>query len=181
MERQTHNGIERYRLGYPNREVRQSLNESLLDVLTGDESKREDRSDRLGDALRRGDLVKLETVMRALFAGIPYQWHTRQPIARYEGYYASVFYSYFTGLGVEVKVEDSGSVGRLDMAVLTGGRVYVFEFKVVEHSGHGNALQQLRDRRYADRFRSRGEPIHLVGVEFSEKARNVVAFETELA
>jgi len=98
-------------------------------------------------------------------------------IANYEGYYASVFYSYFAALGYEIVVEESSSHGRLDMAVRTGGRVYLFEFKVVEMTPPGSALAQLRERGYADKYRGRGEPIHLVGVEFSRETRNVTAFE----
>ena len=32
-------------------------------------------------------------------------------------------------------------------------------------------------RRYADKYRARGEPIHLIGVEFSRDTRNLTAFE----
>ena len=115
--------------------MRQSFNESLLDYLTGDELRRESHSISLSRLLRAGDFAGLERLFRAFFASIPYEWHTRNEIARYEGYYASVFYSYFAGLGLEVAVEDSGSGGRLDMAVRAEGRVYLFEFKVLERAG----------------------------------------------
>ena len=88
-----------------------------------------------------------------------------------------MFYSYFAALGYEIVVEESSSHGRLDMAVRTGGHVYLFEFKVVELAPPGPALAQLRERRYADKYRASGEPIHLIGVEFSRETRNVTAFE----
>jgi hypothetical protein len=50
---------------------------------------------------------------------------------------------------------------------------------VVELAPKGQALQQIRDRGYADKYRGRGEPIHLVGVEFSRDSRNIVGFEVE--
>ena len=37
---------------------------------------------------------------------------------------------------------------------------------------------KMRERGYADKYRARGEPIHLVGVEFSEARRNLVGMET---
>ena len=74
-------------------------------------------------------------------------------------------------------MEESSSHGRLDMAVRTGGHLYLFEFKVAELAPPGSALAQLRERGYADKYRGRGEPIHLIGVEFSRKTRNVTAFE----
>ena len=94
------------------------------------------------------------------------------------GYYASVVYSYFAALGLDVTVEDSTSHGRLDMAVEFNDNVYLFEFKVVELAGEGAAMAQLRSRGYADKYRHLGQPIHLVAVEFSKETRNVVAFET---
>ena len=48
-------------------------------------------------------------------------------------------------------------------------------------AGPGAALAQLKARGYADKYRARGEPIYLVGVEFSRKSRNVTAFDTEAA
>ena len=33
------------------------------------------------------------------------------------------------------------------------------------------------ERDYAARYRAGGEPIHLIGVEFSRESRNVTAFE----
>ena len=176
-----HDGIQYYRLGYPNREVRQSFNVSLLDYLTGDASRREANSIRLGQLLRAADFAGLEELVHAFFASIPYEWHRRNEIARYEGYYASVFYSYFAGLGLDVRVEESGSRGRLDMAVRAGGRVYLFEFKVRERAGPGAAMAQLKQRGYADKYRHLGEPVHLVAVEFSAETRNVAGFEAELA
>ena len=96
-----------YRLGYPNREVRQSLNDRLLRRLTGDAPRRAEHSARLYDLLLANDFEGLETLFHAFFSSIPYEWHTRNEVARYEGYYASVFYSYFAGLGLDVTVEDS--------------------------------------------------------------------------
>ena len=75
-------------LGYPNREVRQSLNESLLRRLTGRPASLAEHTARLYDLLAANDFRGLETLFRALFASIPYEWHTRNDIARYEGYYA---------------------------------------------------------------------------------------------
>ena len=171
-------GMPLYRLGYPNREVRQSLNESLLRYLVKDASRQLTNSVRLYRLLEANDFAGLEELFRAFFASIPYQWYTNDDIARYEGYYASVFYSYFAALGLRVSVEDSSSHGRLDMAVEFNDNVYLFEFKVVELAGEGAAMAQLRSRGYPAKYRHLGQPIHLVAVEFSRDERNVVAFET---
>ena len=166
-----------YRLGYPNREVRQSLNRSLLRHLVKDQAQQIENSVRLYRHLERNDFDGLRELFHAFFAGIPYEWYTNNDIARYEGYYASVFYAYFAATGLDVTVEDHASHGRLDMAVRFNRNVYLFEFKVVEQASRGAAMAQLRSRRYADKYRHLGEPIHLVAVEFSKDARNLTAFE----
>ncbi len=75
--------------------------------------------------------------------------------------------------------QDITNKGRIDMTVLFNGHVYLFEFKVVEDVPEGRALQQIKDRGYAGKYRARGEPIHLIGVEFSREQRSVVGFEVE--
>ncbi len=166
-----------YRLGYPNREVRQSLNEHLLLHLVPDDARQMANSTRLERLLETADCAGLRELFHAFFASIPYEWHTNNDIANYEGYYASVFYSYFAASGYDIVVEESSAAGRLDMAVRTGGHVYLFEFKVVEQAGAGAALAQLRERGYAAKYRGRNETIHLIGVEFSRKTRTLAAFE----
>ena len=189
-------GMALYRLGYPNREVRQSLNRVLLRQLVQDVKQQTANSTRLARLLEAHDCAGLKELFQAFFASIPYQWYTNNAIANYEGFYASVFYSYFAALGYEIAVEESSSHGRLDMAVRTGGHVYLFEFKVVEMASSGSALAQLRERDYAAKYRGGeraplgstrsgggptapggGQRIHLIGVEFSRETRNVTAFE----
>ena len=179
--REVLDGGTRYRLGYPNREVRQSLNESLLDYLTGDAWRPEEHRGPLRRILREADFAGLEERIRALFAAIPHDWCRRNDIDRFEGHYASVMYAYFASLGQDVGAEESGSRGRADLVLRAGARVYLFEFKLAERAGAGAALAQLKERGYAGKYRHLGVPLHLVGVEFSKETRNVRRFETELA
>ena len=175
-------GRTRYRLGYPNQEVRQGLNESLLSRLADDPSAAARHRFRLYDLLQADDFDGLEELLTAFFAGIPYQWHVRNDVADYEGYYASVFYALFAAAGLDVVVEDSTGRGRVDLAVRLAGRVCLFEFKVVESAPEAPArpsaaMEQLRERGYADKYRAAGGPVHLIAVEFSKRTRNVAAFE----
>ncbi|WP_461465789.1 PD-(D/E)XK nuclease domain-containing protein, partial [Melaminivora sp.] len=111
-------------------------------------------------------------MLHSLFASIPHDWYRNNPITQYEGYWASIFYSHFAALGLDIRLEDVTNQGRIDMAVLFNGQVYLFEFKVVEQTPEGKALAQLQAKNYAEKYRSRGEPMHLIGVEFSSSARN---------
>ena len=166
-----------YWLGYPNREVRQSLNESLLDYLVKDPSEQMANSVQLYRLLEANEFAGLETLFHAFYASIPYEWYTNNDIASFEGYYASVFYSYFAGLGLNITVEDSSSHGRVDMTVHFNDNIYLFEFKVVELASEGAAMAQLQEKGYADKYRSLDQPIYLIGVEFSKNTRNITAFE----
>jgi hypothetical protein len=168
-----------YRLRYPNREVFQSLHGRLLNAWTPSEQSAAKRRMSLHRLLRSNDFAGLQNLFTAFFASIPHDWYRNNPIAQYEGYYASVFYSHFAALGLDIRLEDTTHRGRIDMAVLFNANVYLFEFKVVELVPEGRALQQLKDRAYADKYRARGEPIHLIGIEFSKDSRSVVGFEVE--
>ena len=168
-----------YRLRYPNREVRQSLHNSLLDTLVQSRRVRLNNRIRLYELLAAHDLSALRALFTAFFASIPNDWYRNNPIAQYEGYYASVFYSYFAALGLDITVEDSSNHGRLDMAVRFQNRIYLFEFKVVELVPQGKALAQLVARNYAAKYLDSGNAITLIGVEFSKETRNIVAFDVE--
>ena len=169
-----------YTLGYPNQEVYQSLNELLLSTFTQNKSAQSDQSIFLYDLLGANDFDGLKGLFHSFFASIPHHWYTSNDIQTFEGFYASVFYSYFAALGLDVIVEDCTNHGRLDMTLKFNKQVYLFEFKVVELVPKGKALQQIKDKQYADKYRGLNQPIHLIGVEFSKKDRNIVGFEVEL-
>ena len=165
-----------FTLKYPNLEVQSALNDSLLQSLTNIDRPQVGKLYRL---LQAQDFAGIQTLLHAFYASIANDWYRKNELTSYEGYYASVFYCYLAALGMEIRLEDPTNLGRIDMTLLFNGQVFLFEFKVVEMNPAGSALQQLKDMDYADKYRSRGEPIHLIGVEFSKASRNVVGFEVE--
>ena len=175
-------GLVEYRLGFPNQEVRQSLNERLLTALLPDAPRRLAQKASPRKLLAANDFEGLEALLRAVFSAIPHQWHARNDIRDYEGYYASVVYSYFAAKGLDVVAEDSSSGGRADLVVRGDEGVHVFEFKLLQDArARGEALAQIKARGYADKYRQPGCPVHLIGVEFSREARNIATFEVERA
>jgi hypothetical protein len=168
-----------YTLGYPNHEVETSLNAALLIGYGADGQRAFENRLRLLRLLTYADCAGLQTLFQAFFNSIPYDWHRNNLIAQYDGYYASVFYSYFAALGLPITLEDATNHGQLDMTVRFSGQMYLFEFKVVELTPDGRALQQIKDRGYAEKYRAEGAPLHLIGVEFSRDSRTVVGFEVE--
>ena len=124
-----------YTLGYPNREVESSLNAGLLGGFGAPERSSFETRLKLIDALKSGNLAALSDLFHAFYATIPHDWYRKNALAKFEGYYASIFYSYFAALGLDIRLEDTTNKGRIDMAVLFEGQVFLFEFKVVELTG----------------------------------------------
>ncbi len=181
-------GQRHYRLGYPNREVRASLNRHLLAALAPPPPEHDAKANKarqaavssLSDHLRAARFDQLQRSLSAFFASIPHDWHRNNELDRYEGYYASVFFALLNGCGLDTRPEEASSRGNLDLAVLTRQRIVLIEFKTVPgRHGSGRALRQLKAKRYADQHLGSGKPVHMVGVEFSRETRNVARVEWE--
>ena len=169
-----------YTLDYPNFEVRQSLNDGLLGYIAGPENGVANQGDELGRLLATNDFEGFADRMRSFFAGIPYQWQGTNSPARYEAWYAGMLYACFRTIGLDLRVEDSSGRGRADMVALHAGQVFVFEFKMADGKGDSDsvapqAIDQIQEKGYAEKYRDRGEPVHLVGVAFSGDDRNLAA------
>ncbi len=160
-----------YTLDYPNLEVRQSLNQGLLGFLGRQGKEVSDSGKELGHLLVANDFEGFADRLRSFFAGIPYQWQGSNGPARYEAWYAGMLYACFRTIGLDLRVEDSSSRGRADMVALHGGQVFVFEFKMADgeddrDAAARQAIEQIREKGYAEKYRNRKEPVHLVGVAF---------------
>ncbi|BDV00506.1 ATPase AAA [Thermodesulfomicrobium sp. WS] len=171
-----------YFLGVPNHEVRTALNEALLTAWLPAPTRVREAGLDLYDWLAQGDTEAVHGHFQRLFASIPADWYRKSPIAQYEGYFASVFYSHLASLGLSIIPEDISSHGRCDLAVRYEHTVWVFEFKVVDgEAPTGAALTQLRAKNYAAKYRAPGITVIEVGVEFSTAKRQIVGWEVALA
>jgi hypothetical protein len=170
-------GMRRFELGYPNQEVKQSLTDYILTYLTDLTVEAEENKVAVYEALESNDLDGLGRAMQAFFTSIPHQWYTKNTIANYEGYYASIVYCYFAALGVDVSPEEPTNKGRIDLVVRFAGRIYIIEFKVLELTDPGRALEQIKERDYDQKYA--GQETYLIGVEFSKDTKNIERFEWE--
>lgn len=124
-----------YVLTYPNKEVKVAINKYLLEYFLRNKIEGIKAQKSLREALRKTDLNALEKTLKSLFASIPYDWYRGDTIANYEGYYASVVYSFLAGAGFNLVPEDITSKGRIDLTIIHEERVYIIEFKVIELEG----------------------------------------------
>ncbi len=175
-----------YRLDYPNLEVRISLNRGLLAWLSRKGVEPLERGREFCALLEANDFAGFGEKLRAWLAGIPYQWHAKGDLARYEAWYASLLYMCLRSVGVDFDVEEASHRGRADMMVRLGGQVFVLEFKMAEGEGDGAAaldaaLAQMRERGYAETYRDHAGPVHLIGVACGREARNLLDIRAEAA
>ncbi len=164
----------KYTLKMPNLEVRISLNERILNILDNP-VKIVKSQDKAYYALNDAKLEDFKTTLIALFASLPYENYAKNNINIYEGFYASVIYAYLSSLGFPISVEESTNQGRLDMSILINSNRYIIEFKVDDT----NALGQIKENRYYEKYLDEGSDIYLVGITFSKKEKNVSSFEWE--
>ncbi len=169
-----------FRLTYPNLEVKMSLAESLLSGFVHCPLKQEQNLSAVYAALKKADLNDLKNIFQTFFASIPHDWYRKNQLAGYEGYYASIFYCYFTALGLSVTAEDVTNKGQIDLTLRLDDNIYIIEFKVIRKTAAaGSALQQIKAKNYHEKFQQQGVTVYIIGVEFNKEDRNIAGFEWE--
>lgn len=161
-----------YSLTYPNLEVRLSLNNSLAKMSVSGETKDLTYS-AMSAALKQHQLEKMKDIFTSLFASIPHDWYRNNNIQNYEGFYCATVYSYFMGLGYQTIAEDVTSQGRIDLTIILDNSIVIMEFKLAKNDGAAAALQQIKDKHYADKYLSYQKPIYLLALSFDSETRNV--------
>ena len=169
-----------YQLTYPNLEVKMSLNSHLASIGAATPSTTYKNVYSLEQALSSRDLSKLETVFTSLFASIPHDWYKKHDMHRYEGFYASIVYSYLASLGYDLIPEDITNHGKVDLTMKLPDKIVIFEFKLNRYGTAGQAIEQIKDRQYPQQYESEQFPIYLVGISFDEADKNIDDFEVEL-
>ena len=166
-----------FQLRIPNFEVRAALNGQFINAYTDLVNEKSGIQRQLYDILKQGDLVTLINLVKRLFTGIPWRNFTHSNLPDYEGYYASVLYAFFASLDAHIIPEDISCHGQADLTVMLGDHIYVMEFKVIEAETieDNPALQQIRQKRYADKYRNEpGKQVHEIGFVFSRRLRGLV-------
>ena len=168
-----------YVLRYPNLEVKASLNNSLLE-LGVDSIDKNEYSYKLSTALNENNFAQLKAIFSAHFAAIPNDWYRNNYIASYEGFYASVVYSYFAALGYDLIAEDVTNHGKIDLTIKMPDKILIIEFKLNKYGNASEALAQIRSKGYASKYLAENKEIYLLGMSFDCEQKNVVDFICEL-
>ncbi len=162
-----------YTLGYPNLEVRESMMDYLLNAFSQVPATQvRAYVYEVADALRKKDLKKVEEVFNILLRSLPYQL--------YEGHerlYHIIIHLFFKYMALDVHSEVNTSRGRADALVELEDKIYCFEFKY--DKSPEEALAQIKEKGYLDRYQSSGKELIAVGVNFSPEKREVEEFAVE--
>ncbi len=165
-----------YILGFPNLEVSAAFSNSLLSLFTNTSYRNGIQSD-LYFSLEDRDMEQFKAAIHALFAAIPYHNYTKNDLARYEGFYASVIFTWLSSAQLPLNVEDCTNKGRIDMVIELAETLYLMEFKV-DMPGE-KALTQIKAKDYAEKYQVKGKKIILIGIGFSSEEKNVTEFVWE--
>ncbi|HMY65977.1 MAG TPA: PD-(D/E)XK nuclease domain-containing protein, partial [Leptospiraceae bacterium] len=157
-----------YTLDYPNYEVKNSFLHYFERKLT-----KRDFPDAvlydIVDSFQKDNLEGAIDNLRTVFRGIEYDLHIPQ-----EKYYQTLFYLVFTMMGLKIQTEVKTNIGRID-AVIESRSVYIFEFKF---SGtKEEALAQIKNKKYYEKYINKGKDVFLVGAEFRD--RNIGDYAVE--
>ena len=163
-------------LDYPNKEVQESMYSFMIDGLAKNEhrSGAEITNRDLLKAFIAADLDLIKALINSLLAGLPYEAYRKTA----EGLFHGLIHFIFQLLGMYIKSEVHSSRGRADSVVETATHVFIFEFKFKKTAEE--ALQQIKDKKYADKYRAFNKIIIGIGVNFVPEDKEINEWETEI-
>jgi len=165
-----------YKMKVPNIEVKNSLHSLFFNYLVDNSLNRTEKENRIQDNIDTTNLEGIKIVLESLFSSIAYNNFTKNELANYEGYYASIIYTFLFSLGYDTVAEDVTNKGRIDLTLKTKTSIYIFEFKVDKKE---EAIKQIKERKYYEKFQADNKEIYMVGINFSSKDRNITDYRWE--
>lgn len=156
-----------YRLGFPNKEVEEGFLNALLPCYSGiSDAKIDSVMYDLRRSIDKGQVDEFMRQLKSLLAGIPYESDKNVELN-----YRNLLFLVFTLLGCKPQAERPVSSGRIDMVLERSEYVYVFEFKLDKNAEM--ALDQMENKHYTDAYATDKRQVVKIGVNFSEKLKNI--------
>jgi hypothetical protein len=160
---------ELYELGYPNKEVEDSLNDALLsayrDVYPASNSVAVTTD--LGKALKNNNMPQLIKALDVILSTIPYD-HWR---AESESIFHIIVHLSFKRLGLDVRSEVHSATGRCDILVFTDQYIFAIELKL--NGTAVDALHQIFEKGYLRSYQLDERKKIAIGINFSSEKRTV--------
>ncbi len=156
-------------LDYPNKEVRESMYQFLIsDLARNPYRTNTGRTMRdLNKAFLEKDLETVKTIINSILADLPSETYLKQS----EGLYHGLIHLIFSYLGMLITSEVHSSQGRADAVVETPSDVFIFEFKFNKTAQE--AIEQIKNKKYASKYQNSGKNIIGIGVNFDNETKQI--------
>jgi hypothetical protein len=162
-------------LDYPNKEVRDSMLEVLIENFVGVDTELSTALIiKIRNAFQANDLERVIQILQEVFKKMPFFLHERYP----EKFFHAAIHLLFSYLGVRIHSEVCTSDGRIDSLVETDTHIYILEYKL--NRSAKAALEQIKQKRYYQAYWNVGKPVVGVGVNFSSKTKNIQGWVAEV-
>ena len=156
-----------YSLGFPNREVEEGFIRFLMPFYTRvNKAEAPFEIQKFVREIENGQPDAFFRRLQSFFADTPYEL-----ISDLELHYQNVLFIIFKLVGFYTEAEYHTSEGRIDLILQTEKYVYVMEFKLEGIAEE--ALRQIEEKHYALPFESDFRQLFKIGVNFSNRARNI--------
>ncbi|OMP79564.1 ATP-binding protein [[Flexibacter] sp. ATCC 35208] len=161
-----------YELGYPNKEVEESLTDALLsayrNIFPGNDSMAVTYD--LGKALKNNNMPQMIKALDVIISTIPYD-HWK---AESESIFHIIVHLTFKRLGLDVRSEVHSSTGRCDVLVFTEQFIFAIELKL--NGTAQSALDQIFEKGYLRPYQLEDRKKIAIGISFSSEKRSVEEF-----
>ena len=162
-----------FRLGYPNAEVEQGFCQMLVPVYLGKPAESYKGTKLLG-MFYDGKVAGAMTFITSIFSSIPYHEINMDK----ERLWHAGFLCILKTLGAAIESEVATNIGRIDAVLTCPEHIYVIEFKY--NKSAAEAISQIKDKKYYERYLNEGKKIHLLGINFSLDDQNVIEWKEEV-
>lgn len=169
-----------YTLDFPNREIEEGfINVLLKKFVTVPYDDLGLAVSNICDALNLKDLDKVLSIIKAAIADLP----TVVKKDMCENYYEAATHLLFRMTGYRVVSELQSVAGRSDVVVSTKDSVFIFELKMDKGRAFDEvaeeALTQIDENGYAERFIVSGKNMYKVGLVFSSEGKGLLGWKVK--
>ena len=158
--------FKKYTLDFPNKEVEDGFINFLVNFYQKQDEFSEFSIENFIEDIKSGNVDQFMQRMQAFFSGNDYR-----VAGNVELYFQNALYILIKLMGFHVQVERATSNGRTDLVILTKDNIYIIEIKLDQ--GAKAAMQQIKDKKYAEPYLLDGRKITLIGVNFSKEKRTI--------
>lgn len=144
-------------------------------------------TEELAAAFKKKNIESIEYQLNILLSDISYHLFPRtkkqsseirkqQEFIAWEGYFHTIVYIVLQYIGINIQCEVTKKGGRMDAVIQVENYIYIIEFKLDDAK---LALEQIKERDYAQSFQNTTKEIILMGIAFDRDKKVVLPIKWE--